>query len=161
LPIRGPGLAFSCIRAPRQGHGDRRRYAARQKKPRHLGGARLTAWRFPKEGRPIFIQNLRSDASEKLNKGPALLECNLCKIAVVGRRVRNTAAISEIIAYNYAISVRSNFRRNRASGRPCLSRFPSLPRHQRGDVQRRKVPSTDCWACLVAGQFEISLADFL
>jgi hypothetical protein len=36
-----------------------------QKKPRRRGGARLTAWRFPKEGRPVFTQSLLLNASEK------------------------------------------------------------------------------------------------
>jgi hypothetical protein len=40
-----------------------------KKKAPPIGGARLTAWRFPKEGRPVFTQSLWGEASEKQQKG--------------------------------------------------------------------------------------------
>ncbi len=61
-----PGPAYSCIRAPGQGlngslagkPAGRNAPAWSQKKAPPIGGARLTAWRFPKEGRPVFTQSL-------------------------------------------------------------------------------------------------------
>jgi hypothetical protein len=58
--VRGPGDRAVVVRQHFEGIW--------KKKPRHEGGARLTAWRFPKEGRSAFTQSLLSVASENCVK---------------------------------------------------------------------------------------------
>jgi hypothetical protein len=66
-----PGSRDKAVRGPAVAPSSRRSNALKvfgKKRPRHEGGARLTAWRFPKEGRPAFTQSLLSVASEKFAK---------------------------------------------------------------------------------------------
>src|ERR1700736_3729967 len=63
--IHAFGLGNKGARSRRPGDPQRvgaLRCQREKKSPRRRGGARLTAWRFPKEGRPLFTQNLLSNA---------------------------------------------------------------------------------------------------